>query len=265
MNQNLTSKDIWNIREAYALTRNKPSKFSTEEDPLTLEDAVYNRFKYVIEKEVFSPPYVGAVTVYQMLYGKGAHWKHAEDIRLRMGLLDHAGVARPPNWYLNQQASRFGYIMDWPPVAIRSIITGTIKSKFINPILDNTSAPYVIGYCKGYICEDNGDAKYIKEQGRFISTYFIANKDKLPTSELAATIRSQPWWFRKQWLMMLEKMPQMLKGWKKIAEAYDLRSEAMRLQWNIDESFEKSAYLETLDPQVPLDMIDWRGQPDDDE
>ena len=93
MNQNLTSKDIWSIREAYALTRNKSSKFSTEDDPLTLEDAVYNRFKYVIEKEVFSPPYVAAVTVYQMLYGKGAHWKHAEDIRLRMGLLDHAGVA----------------------------------------------------------------------------------------------------------------------------------------------------------------------------
>ena len=265
MAKNLTSKEIWNMREMLSLTKNKLSRFSTEDDPLTLADVVKNRINFVIEREVLNPPYISAVTVNQMLYDGGTHWKQADDSRLKMGILQHAGVSRPPNWYLAKQGSAFGYIMDWPPVALRSIVTGTIKGDFVNPLLDGVGAPYVIGYCKGYICEDNGEAKYIQEQGRFISTYFIVRKDKLQTNELASTILHQPWWFRKQWLMMLEKLPYMLKGWKRLAENYSLRSEAMRLQWNVDEGFEKSSLIDTLDPQVPLDMIDWRGQSDDDE
>ena len=249
------------------LTGTKESRFSDDGEKLSLSDAVKNRIDFVIEKEVLNPPYISAVTVHQVLYDGGLHWKRADDIKIKMGLLQHAGVSRPPNWYLAEQGKRFGYIMDWPPIAIRSIVTGTMRSVFINPILDGEKykEPYIVGYCKGYISEDNGAAKYIPEQGKFISTYFIVRENKTSSSELATYILNQPMWFRKQWLMMLEKLPAMVKSWKKTAEKMSGRADAMRLQWNIDEQYETCHFIENLDPKVPEEMIDWRGQSDNDD
>jgi hypothetical protein len=263
----LTTKEVYELREMLRLTGTKESRFSDEGEKLSLSDAVKKRIEHVINNEVLVPPYISAVTVHQVMYDGGIHWSRADDVKVKMGLLQHAGVSRPPNWYLAEQGKRFGYIMDWPPIAIRSIVTGTMRSEFLNPILDGTNfkAPYIIGYCKGYISEENGAAKYIPEQGRFISTYFIIREDKTRSPELATYILKQPWWFRKQWLMMLEKLPGMVKGWKKAAEKMSGRADAMRLQWNIDDQYEKCNFIENLNPLVPEEMIDWRSQPDDDE
>ncbi len=244
------------------LTAKKRSRFDEE---MTLEKVVVNMVNHIIDNEVLKPPYISAVTVYQIMYGAGVHWK-GQEMLLSAGLLDHAGISRPPNWYLAEQGKRFGYIMDWPPQAIRSVITGSIKGNIVNPLLDGSTDPdYIVGYCQGYINEENGLAKYVPEYGRAISTYFIMNTDESRLNDILTYILSQPLWFKKQWLMTLEKLPEMIVGRKRMADRVHARASAWQKQWKVSEGNGHSLYLDKLNPQVPDDVIDWRDvEPDDD-
>lgn len=223
---------------------------------MTLGQSVENQVQYIIDNEILNPPYISCHTIHQVMRGSGFHWKSA-DQKTAAGLLKHAGIGQPPNWYLAEQGRKFGYIMDWPPVAIRDVITSTMRASFINPLLDgNLDVPYIIGWCKGYINEENGEAKYIPEQGRFISCYFIMRKERELRPKIHEYILDQKWWFRKQWKMMLEKLPDMVKGQKRLADKTHSRAVALENMWNIDGNI--SLLENELDPQIPEDMIDWR-------
>ena len=258
----VSNAEIYDLKKLYSVTAKKRSRF---DEDLTLEDVVTKRVDYVIEREVLQYPYISAVTIFNILRSNGAKWKNAKDLKLRSGLMEHAGIAQPPNWYLAEQAKRFGYIMDWPPSQLRDIITTTIRKNFINPILDGPSinSGYVVGYCKGYITEENGKSRYLPEYGKFISVYFFVNEKKMRSPELFKYISSQDNWFKKQWRMMLEKMPEMVRGWNRTAEKMALRSEAMRSIWSIDEDYKKSAFRDSLSPEIPVHMIDWRDKDSD--
>ena len=260
----ISNKELWELRELYRLT---PTKKSRIDETYSLAATVANRLKYVIDNEVLPRPNIAAVTVNQLLYDRGMHWKTAKEPSIKYGLLSHAGVGRPPNWYIAAQLKQYHHAMEWPPSQLRNIITGTMRTEFLNPLLDGRiiKSGYIIGYCKGYICEEDGQAKYIPEQGRAISTYFIVREDKLSDEKLHDHILRQPWWFRKQWAMMLEKLPSMLKSWKTIGEKKIIRSETMRISWRIDENYEKCLLSETLDPKIPVSMIDWRVNQEDED
>ena len=58
---------------------------------------------------------------------------------------------------------------------------------------------------------------------------------------------------------MLEKMPLMVSGMKRMADKVHSRAEALGRMWNIDEYNEKSLLSEKINPQVPEHMIDWRN------
>ena len=251
----LTSKEIYELREMLRITSTRKSRFN---ENLTLSEVVENMVKHIIDSEVLKPPFISCFTVYQIMRG-GMHWKTAE-YQIKTGLLEHAGIAQPPNWYLAEQGKRFGYIMDWPPISLRNVITGSMRNCIINPILDGKhEAPYSIGWCKGYISEDNGQAKYIPDYGKFISSYFIMRNDKTLFPDIIKHILRQPWWYRKQWKMMLEKLPEMVIGMKRMADKIHSRATALGKMWEIDEGEKISRIENQLDPQVPNNMIDWRN------
>jgi hypothetical protein len=144
-----------------------PKRRSKLDNKLTLSDVVARMVDHIIENEILQPPYISCHTVNQLMWGEGAHWNNA-DSKTKAGILDHAGIQRPPNWYIAEQGRRFGYIMDWPPLAVRNVITGGMREHFINPILDQKAeVPYQIAWCRGYIDESSeGEAKYIPEYGQ---------------------------------------------------------------------------------------------------
>lgn len=242
------------------ITGNRTSRL---EEDWNLGNVVEEMIKYVIENEVLKSPFISCFTVYQVMRG-GVHWKNAE-YKIRAGLLEHAGISQPPNWYLADQGRRFGYIMDWPPIAMRTVITGSMRKNIINPILDGTiEVPYKVGWCKGYISEDNGKSKYIPEYGKFISSYFIVRNDENYYQDIKKFILQQPWWYRKQWKMTLEKMPEMIIGMKRMADKVHSRASALGKMWKIDENEKRSLIEDKINPEIPEDMIDWREIEDDD-
>ena len=253
----IISKEIYELREMLRITGTKKSRFDEE---LTLGKVVEDKVKYIIDNEVLRPPFITCFTVFQILRG-GTHWKHAE-YKIKAGLLEHAGLGQPPNWYLAEQGKRFGYIMDWPPKQLRDVITGSIRQNIANPIFDSSNTesppPYKIAWCKGYISEDNGAAKYIPSYGKFISSYFIMRDDKNLFPEIHNHILNQPMWYRKQFQMTLEKLPEMVIGMKKTADKIHSRASAFGKMWEIDENEKISRLAIELNPQVPDDIIDWR-------
>lgn len=254
MSKKLSSREIYELREMLRITGMRASRF---DESMTLSEVVEQKVKYIIKNEVLKPPYIACHTVFQILYG-GVHWKNAE-YNIKAGLLDHAGIAQPPHWYLAEQGRRFGYIMDWPPIALRNVVTGAMRNNIVNPILDGEiDVPYRIGWCKGYIAEDNGKAKYVPDYGRYISCYFIVMKDPnfLPT--IKNHILHQEWWYRKQWKMTLEKLPYLVINMKRMADKVHSRATALGKMWEIDERQKLSRLEAKLNPQVPVEMIDWR-------
>jgi hypothetical protein len=259
MGKRLSSKEIHELREMLRITGTKASRFS---ETVSLSDVVSYMVDHIIDNEITKPPHIACFTVYQVLRG-GFHWKQAEYLT-RCGLLEHAGIAQPPNWYLSEQGKKFGYIMDWPPVAIRNVVTGSMRKNFINPILDgNIEVPYIIGWCRGYISEDNGKAQYMPEYGKFISSYFIMQKNESLFPNIQKHILQQPWWFRKQWKMMLDKIPDVIYGMKKLADTVHTRATALSRMWEIDEKENRSLLEDHLNPQIPEEMIDWRDKEED--
>lgn len=253
----VTNKELVKLRELLKLSGSTRSKLLEE---IYLSDIVERMIQKVIDNEVLKPPYISAITIYQIMYGGGYHWKH-EEYLIKCGLLEHAGINRPPNWYLKEQAKKFKYVMDWPPVQIRNIITGTMRKSFINPWLDAGpgSLPYYFGWCKGYISENNGQAKYQSEYGMFISTYFIINKKEEYRNKICEHLLSQPWWFRKQWLMITQKLPKVVVGMKRFADKVHSRAAALGDAWGVDENEGRAMFAEKYDPQVPKIMVDWDG------
>jgi len=261
MGKQLTSKQIYELREMLRITKTRKSRF---DENATLENVVEDKVQHIIDNEIYKPPYISCFTVQQLLWG-GYHWKKAE-YKIKTGVLEHAGIQRPPNWYFADQGKRFGYIMDWPPLALRNVITQTMRNSFINPLLDgDIETPYRIGWCKGYIEEINGEAKYIPEQGKFISCYFIMRNETNLLSDIHNFILSQNWWFRKQWKMTLEKLPGMILSAKRMADRVHSRASVLSTQWQIDEHQNKCLLEDDLNPQIPKNMIDWRDVGDDED
>lgn len=260
MSKRLSSKEIHELREMLKITGTKASRFS---ESVSLSEVVEYMVRHIVDHEVLKPPHIACFTIHQILRG-GYHWKTA-DYQTRVGLLEHAGIGQPPNWYLAEQAKKFGYIMDWPPLAIRNVVTGAMRKNFINPILDgNVEPPYSIGWCRGYISEDNGESKYLPEYGRYISSYFIMMNDRNLYPSIRLHILKQPWWYRKQWKMTLEKIPEVIKGMKLLAETVHTRATALGKMWHIDQNG-KCLIEDALDPEIPNDMIDWRNIEDEDD
>lgn len=106
--------------------------------------------QYVIDTEVYSPPYIAWISRGQLLWGEGKHWKDAPPY-LKKGILKHAGIRTPGQGELDRQRRAYGYCMESPEPRCWDL-TGLMKSQFINKKANGkgfSSIEFLYG--KGYI------------------------------------------------------------------------------------------------------------------
>lgn len=138
-------------------------------------EIVVEMIQYVIDSEVYQPPYITWISRNQMIWGNGVHWKSAP-AHLKAGLMKHAGITKPSQADLNFQMRRFGYCLEWPNPWLWEL-PSIMKSDFINKKAKGTGykdLEFVYGF--GYV--DPKDGSLDPNHTKAICGWFILHTDK---------------------------------------------------------------------------------------
>lgn len=155
----------------------------------TLEEIVIEMIQYVVDGEVYNPPYISWLSKGQLLWGGNVHWKTAKKY-LQKGILKHAGIRKPSQSDLDFQIKRFGYCLEWPEPRCWAL-TSLMKSEFINKKATGkgfTSIEFLYG--RGYI--DPKTSKLDPNCSNGITGWFILHSSEDVRDEQLNWIESQP-------------------------------------------------------------------------
>lgn len=109
---------------------------------------------FVLDQEVYSPPYITWLSKNQLLWG-GNHWKRAPEelTDLAEGVLKHAGIRKPTQGDLDFQKQRFGYCLDWPEPRTWGLVGDLMKRQFIDKKARGQFSEIEFLYGRGYVDE----------------------------------------------------------------------------------------------------------------
>ncbi len=150
----------------------------------TLEEIVVEMIQYVLDKEVYSPPYIAWLSKGQLRWGyrrakkkrtnSNVHWEDAP-WHLQRGIQNHMGIRKPSQPDLDSWNRDFGYFPEWPPERVQKLVS-LVKSEFINKKATGKKLdPIEFLYGKGYIDPKTGKRDPNYSSG--ISGYFFMHKN----------------------------------------------------------------------------------------
>ncbi len=131
--------------------------------------------EHVLQEEIFKPPYMSWISIGQILWGGGVHWKKAAG-HLSLGIYKHSGINKPGQADLDFWYRRFGYYPEWPEPSSRNLVMNSMKKKFINKKAKGEGFDDIeFLYGKGYI--DPSTGKLSPKHTTGIVGWFIMHKN----------------------------------------------------------------------------------------
>lgn len=147
-------------------------------DPdIKIKDVLKEMIDWVIEREVRKPPYIAWLSIGQLQWGNGCHFKDMQG-SLGKGLNKHMGFRK--GWPAGEQQRRkFFNINGWDPGAYPAHYPGILKTwineEVIKKILAKKKYPHIVPlFGPGYYDYTNGQAEPVFTQARVIMGYFFA-------------------------------------------------------------------------------------------
>jgi hypothetical protein len=146
---------------------------------------------HVIKNEVETGPFITWVSIEQLVWGAGRHWKNCDDPILRAGLLNHMGWRKGALWARAEWEKVTGWDPGELPFKFKEDIRNYIRRIIINPLRENLEKAHIIPwYSPGYI--DPNTLALDENHSGAISGYFFILK-----GEMFANTQNE--WLYSQW------------------------------------------------------------------
>lgn len=176
---------------------NTQKKRSFIEPNKSIDQTVEDRFLYVIENEVRTPPYISVLSKKQMYNKNGVHFKIAKEPYIKAGLLQNLNIRIPCRHEIEKTERYYGYqALVYPWGELNTIINRIMRTKILKNTLNGNSLKDIrVMLGRGYIRKD-GTLDPAQTTG--ISVYILFLADPEYRQAQNEWIREQKEWMRFQ-------------------------------------------------------------------
>jgi hypothetical protein len=140
---------------------------------------VTQKVEWILDHEVYSLPHIAWVSVSQIIWGEGMHWKEDDcPNHIKMGIMKHLKIYRASNNQRRIHKQRCRWEIPDLPEDLFSAIKSSVKSKIINPILKKENYKNINPlWARGYIDGDTVPPSFDDTKARDLVGWFFYFND----------------------------------------------------------------------------------------
>lgn len=120
---------------------------------LKIKNIITEMIEWIIDNEVYGEPYIAWISVEQIIWGMGMHWKEERcPKRLQVGIREHLKIRKASQLERKRWKKNTGWEVPPFPAELYRTIKNTVKDSIINEIIKENSHTNVMPFwAQGYI------------------------------------------------------------------------------------------------------------------
>lgn len=136
---------------------------------------VTQKIEWVFEKEVYAFPHIAWISVNQLIWGEGMHWKEDDCPKyLKLGIMKHLKIYRASNNQRRAHKLRCKWEIPDLPEDLYGAIKASVKSKIVNPILKREDYKDINPlWARGYIDGETVPPVFDQTKARDLAGWFF--------------------------------------------------------------------------------------------